>query len=79
MGPEPEKKEITPDTNLVYLEPIYPDPDQVIEDFTSAIDFAIEDDEPALFLRCWREGDWDTLRKEWPEFKLPPMAEVGGV
>ena len=27
----------------------------------------IETDEPATFLRTWREGDWETLRNEWPE------------
>lgn len=49
---------------------------QALEDFRTAIDFAIADDEPALFLRAWREGDWQTLREEWPEFKLPPMADI---
>ena len=33
----------------------------------AVLDFAIETDEPATFLRTWREGDWETLRNEWPE------------
>lgn len=37
--------------------------------FNAVIDFAIEDSEPASFLKTWREGDWETLRNEWPEFK----------
>ena len=38
-----------------------------------AIDFAIQDSEPAAFLTAWREGDWETLRNEWPEFKVPEL------
>lgn len=50
------------------------DCEQMNADFNAAINFAIETDEPREFLRRWREGDWDCLRKEWPEFELPPMA-----
>lgn len=27
-------------------------------------------EEPMEFLRCWNEGDFDSLRKEWPD--APP-------
>jgi len=49
---------------------------ETLQAFNDAIDFAIQCDEPALFLITWREGDWITLRNEWPDFKLPPMAEI---
>lgn len=42
--------------------------------FTDAIEFAIRDDEPREFLTAWNEGDWKTLKNEWPEFKLPTIA-----
>lgn len=47
---------------------------QIQADFNSAIDFAIETDDPRSFLIAWREGDWDALREEWPEFVLPSIA-----
>lgn len=49
--------------------------DQAVRDFNAAIDFAIEDTEPRAFLTAWREGDWETIRKEWPEFVLPLSAD----
>jgi hypothetical protein len=41
--------------------------------FNAAINFAIDDVGPEglTFLRLWREGDWDAIRKEFPEFGLP--------
>lgn len=33
----------------------------------AAIDFAIKTDDPVAFLKTWREGDWETIQKEWPE------------
>ena len=46
------------------------------KEFNEAIDFAIQDSEPAAFLTAWREGDWETLRNEWPEFKVPELNAV---
>ena len=40
----------------------------VTDTYNKVINFAIETDEPASFLRVWREGSWDTIDKEWPEF-----------
>ena len=51
--------------------------DQMQQDFNDAIDFAIDDDDPKAFLRCWREGDWEALSEEWPDFKLPTIAYEG--
>ena len=36
---------------------------------TAAIQFALSYDceEPMSFLRCWNEGDFDAIRREWPE------------
>ncbi len=47
------------------------------EAFNSAINFALSPDanlEGMLFLSLWREGDWEGLAKEFPEFK---QQEVG--
>ncbi|HEU4589392.1 MAG TPA: hypothetical protein VFS13_00675 [Steroidobacteraceae bacterium] len=38
-------------------------------EYNAAIDYAIETDDPAAFLRTWREGDTETLASEWPDFK----------
>lgn len=37
--------------------------------FNAAIDFAISCGEGQAFLEAWREGDWDTIRKEFPKFQ----------
>lgn len=41
----------------------------------AAINFALETDEGLTFLRCWREGMFDTIRKEWPE--APEAVFIG--
>lgn len=41
----------------------------------SAIQFALETDEGIAFLRHWNYGDFDTIRKEWPE--APSSVFVG--
>ena len=33
----------------------------------AAIQFALTDPEGMTFLRLWNEGDFDTLRREWPD------------
>ena len=33
----------------------------------AAIQFALETDDGLAFLRCWNEGNFDTIRREWPE------------
>lgn len=45
----------------------------VHEQFNAAINFAIDgaDQEGILFLQMWREGDWDGIANEFPEFKGP--------
>ena len=49
--------------------------DGVRKAFNDAINFAIADSEPRAFLTAWREGDWDTLKKEWPKFQLPKNGD----
>lgn len=44
--------------------------------YNNAINFAIQDELPRTFLKAWREGEWDVLKKWWPEFKLPPFAKL---
>lgn len=41
----------------------------------AAIEFAMEDDSPMEFLRCWFEGDFKAIREEWP--KAPEAVFVG--
>ncbi len=45
--------------------------------FTEAMQFAIDDDEPATFLRLWLEGDWDSLEREWPGYSIPLELRQG--
>lgn len=33
----------------------------------AAIQFALATDEGIEFLRCWNRGDFDVIRREWPE------------
>lgn len=33
----------------------------------AAIQFALETDEGMTFLRCWNQGDFDVIRREWPD------------
>src|SRR5690606_7677258 len=33
----------------------------------AAIQFALQTDEALPFLQCWNEGNFDTIRREWPE------------
>lgn len=33
----------------------------------AAIQFALKDPEGMTFLRLWNEGEFDTLRREWPD------------
>lgn len=49
------------------------DVEMVCREFNAAINFAIDDadGDGILFLRLWREGDWDSIAKEFPEFKGP--------
>lgn len=54
----------------------------------AAITYALNNDDPISFLRCWNEGNFDALRNEWedvpdevfigadPLFKPKSVAEV---
>ena len=33
----------------------------------AAIQFAISNSEGIAFLRCWNEGDFEAIRRDWPE------------
>lgn len=41
----------------------------------AAIQFALETDEGLAFLRCWNEGNFEAIRREWPE--APDAVFVG--
>jgi len=33
-----------------------------------AISFAMEQDQPFYFWEEWNQGEWEMVKKEWPEF-----------
>ena len=39
---------------------------RMLECTVAVIRFTLEDEEGLQFLRCWNEGDFDAIRKEWP-------------
>lgn len=41
----------------------------------AAIQFALNDPEGMTFLRLWNEGEFDTIRREWPD--APSVVYVG--
>lgn len=41
----------------------------------AAIQFALEAEEGLAFLRCWNYGEFDAIRREWPE--APESVYVG--
>jgi len=41
----------------------------------AAIEFALKTDEGLEFLRCWHQGDFQAIRKEWPE--APEAVFIG--
>lgn len=43
--------------------------------YVAAIEFALEAEEGIEFLRCWNQGDFDVIRKEWPE--APEAVYIG--
>lgn len=54
--------------------------DDIIAAFNAAIDFSLDvlpSDEAVLFLRLWREGSWDEIEMEYPDFNLR-TAQVCG-
>jgi len=46
--------------------------------FNAAINFALDeaDGDGLLFLRLWREGDWESIAREFPEFDLETTGQV---
>ena len=51
------------------------DVEKACREFNVAINFAIDvaetDGYGIMFLRLWREGEWDVIAKEFPGFKGP--------
>lgn len=45
------------------------------ESAIAAISFSLKTEEGLEFLRCWQHGDFDAIRKEWPE--APESVFVG--
>ncbi len=46
---------------------------RVSAEFNAAINFALDEAgiEGLTFLSLWREGAWDEVAREFPEFKMP--------
>ncbi len=46
--------------------------------FNAAISFALDeaDGDGLLFLRLWREGDWESIATEFPHFDLETTGQV---
>lgn len=38
------------------------------ESLKEAIEFTLECEDPLLFLKCWNEGDFEAVKRNWPEF-----------
>lgn len=41
--------------------------EELNECWTAVVQFALVADDGQAFLRCWNEGDFDAIRREWPE------------
>lgn len=52
--------------------------DIAIKAYNEAINFAVDyaKDTAAVFLNMWREGDWDGIKKEYPDFDLTSIAKI---
>lgn len=46
--------------------------------FNAAINFALDgaEGEGLLFLNLWREGDWESIAREFPDFDLATTGQV---
>lgn len=46
--------------------------EEMQDDYNAAINYALDEDhnEGILFLQLWREGDWESIDNEFPEFKI---------
>lgn len=84
---EPAQKLIAGQRLHVGLDPSYvaatqcygvqetPEPQGDTDAAVAAIQFALRDDEGMEFLRCWNQGDFDSIRREWPD--APEEVFVG--
>ena len=43
------------------------------ETFCRAINYAIDCDNPRLFLDLWRSGQWDQIKQTYPDYELPEI------
>lgn len=49
--------------------------EQFPDSAVSAIDFALSDSDGIEFLECWNSGDFESIRREWPE--APKSVFIG--
>lgn len=41
--------------------------EEAVDAAVAAIQFALDDEQGMLFLRYWNQGDFDVIRREWPD------------
>lgn len=41
--------------------------EEIVECLVAVIRFTLETEDGLLFLRCWDEGNFGAIRKEWPD------------
>lgn len=48
------------------------DKEELVKELNMAINFTLDEagDEGLAFLSCWREGHWECIEKEFPDFKI---------
>lgn len=52
---------------VLTLHPVKPKAERSNDAAIEAMKFALTADEGMAFLNCWLHGDFDSIRKEWPE------------
>lgn len=53
--------------HINYLNEKIEQKDQFLDCFLAVIQYALKDEDGLLFLRYWNEGDFQAIRKEWPD------------
>lgn len=63
------------DKGALTLRPALPEPAPGGDAAIAAMKYALQADEGMEFLRCWLYGNFDAIRKEWPD--APEAVFVG--
>lgn len=41
--------------------------ERMVKCLLAAIQYTLKDEDGLVFLQCWNEGDFQAIRKEWPD------------